>query len=64
MSADPYQILLEEHIIRKNAGLKTEHPLDMMYRIEAETSDALHGNADKYDNAESNDSENESDEDQ
>lgn len=55
MSQDPYQILLEEHIIRKNAGLSTEHPLDAMYRIEAEVYDALHSNADKHDTTDHDD---------
>ena len=45
---DPYQILLEEHIIRRNAGLPSESPDDYMARCAAEESDRLNDNADKH----------------
>lgn len=46
---DAHQILLEEHILRKNKGLPTEHPMDYAYRVEQDRLADLRNNADAED---------------
>ncbi len=45
---DGYSVLMEEHISRRNQGLSTEHPMEMIYRLKAEARAELLLNADKH----------------